>query len=281
MPDKPVADAAPSDSPCPNCGAELTAKYCGRCGQQRADGPPTVREFVRDAVDEVFSVDGKFFRSMYLLFTRPGFLTRELFNGRRVRYVRPLRLYLLCSVAMFAMMALTGERITLDRPGSPSSSTPASAEELNPQSGVTFDTLNDDQQRQMEDQIISGIPRMMFVMVPGFALVVMLVMRGSGRTYPQHLYFALHVHAFVFGMSALLLPLNLWGRSAEAVSALSRIALAVGYGVVALRTAYGVGWLSATLRLVVIVLGYFVWMVLTGLIVLMVFGWWATRIEAG
>ena len=110
---------APSQT-CRNCAAALTGPFCAECGQKAQAGPPTVREFLHDAVEEVFSVDGKFFRSVYLLFTRPGFLTRELFNGRRTRYVRPLRLYLICSVAMFGMMALTGERITLDRPEPPS-----------------------------------------------------------------------------------------------------------------------------------------------------------------
>jgi hypothetical protein len=267
---------------CRNCGAALTGPFCAACGQKAQTGPPTVREFLHDAVDEVFSVDGKFFRSIYLLFTRPGFLTRELFDGRRNRYVRPLRLYLICSVAMFGMMALTGERITLDRPAPPSSSVPAPGEERTPQFGVTSDMLTADEQRQMDEQVNNGIPRLMFLMVPGFALIVMLVMRRSGHTYPEHLYFALHVHAFVFGMSALLLPLNLWGRTAEAISALSRIALSLIYGVAALRTAYGVGWLSATVRLAVIAAAYVVWMILAGLLVVLVFlGWWATRVGVG
>jgi hypothetical protein len=278
----PVEEYEPSDPGCANCGARLTGLFCAACGQKVQAGPPTVREFVHDAVDEVFSVDGKFFRSIYFLFTRPGFLTRELFNGRRNRYVRPLRLYLICSVAMFGMMALTSERITIDRPAPPSSPAPASAEERTAQFGVTSEMLTDEEQRQMDEQINNGIPRLMFLMVPGFALIVMLVMRGSGRTYPQHLYFALHVHAFVFGMSALLLPLNLWGRTAEAVSALSRIALSLIYGVAALKTAYGVSWLSATLRLAIIASAYLAWMLLAGLLVVLVFlGWWATRVQAG
>ena len=37
----------------------------------------------------------------------------------------------------------------------------------------------------------------MFVLVPLFAALVMLRRRSSGHTYPQHLYFALHVHAAV------------------------------------------------------------------------------------
>jgi hypothetical protein len=275
-----MTDTVARSQTCLNCAAALTGPFCAACGQKAQAGPPTVRDFLHDAVDEVFSVDGKFVRSMYLLFTRPGFLTRELFNGRRHRYVRPLRLYLICSVAMFGVMTLTSEGVRLDRTERTASGVTVSTD--GPRLGVTDDMLTDAQRRDMEDQITNGLPRMMFVMVPGFALIVMLVMRRSGHTYPQHLYFALHVHAFVFGMSALLLPLNLWGSAAERVSALTRIALSLGYGVAALKTAYGLGWLSAGLRLAAIVLGYFLWMILAGLIVMAVFlGWWATRLDAG
>ena len=45
-------------------------------------------------------------------------------------------------------------------------------------------------------------PRAMFVLVPLFAGLVGLAARRSGRHYPEHLYFAMHVHAawFVAGI---------------------------------------------------------------------------------
>jgi hypothetical protein len=46
------------------------------------------------------------------------------------------------------------------------------------------------------------MPRMLFVLLPIFAGIVSLFYRG--RKYPEHLYFAIHLHAFVF--LALALP---------------------------------------------------------------------------
>jgi hypothetical protein len=46
---------------------------------------------------------------------------------------------------------------------------------------------------------------MLFVLLPLFALILALFYRG--RKYPEHLYFAIHLHAFIFlalGMSELL-----------------------------------------------------------------------------
>jgi uncharacterized protein DUF3667 len=68
-------------------------------------GPPTVREFLQEGFDELFSVDGRLVRSVQYLLLKLGFLTRELFGGRRQRYIRPLRLYL-TSVVAFAIIAL-------------------------------------------------------------------------------------------------------------------------------------------------------------------------------
>jgi hypothetical protein len=40
--------------------------------------------------------------------------------------------------------------------------------------------------------LVEWVPRAMFVLVPLFAGLVALMVRRSGRNYPQHLYFALH-----------------------------------------------------------------------------------------
>ena len=49
---------------------------------------------------------------------RPGFLTREYFAGRRRRYVRPARLFLVASVLLFAalriVVELRGRGVELD-----------------------------------------------------------------------------------------------------------------------------------------------------------------------
>ena len=44
--------------------------------------------------------------------------------------------------------------------------------------------------------ILKTMPRMLFALLPVFAGIVALFYRG--RKYPEHLYFAIHLHAFVF-----------------------------------------------------------------------------------
>jgi hypothetical protein len=47
--------------------------------------------------------------------------------------------------------------------------------------------------------LLEALPRMFFVLLPVFAGIVALFYHG--RKYPEHLYFAIHLHAFVFSRS--------------------------------------------------------------------------------
>lgn len=54
-----------------------------------------------DVLNEFLNWDSKFFATIALLIVKPWRLTNEFLAGRRVRYVHPLRLYLLASILFF------------------------------------------------------------------------------------------------------------------------------------------------------------------------------------
>ena len=61
---------------------------------------------MREATGRYFSLDGRMWRTLAALLFRPGFLTREYLQGRRRRYIRPARLFLVLSLALFAAIRL-------------------------------------------------------------------------------------------------------------------------------------------------------------------------------
>ncbi len=69
---------------------------------------PTARVFLREATGRYVSLDGRLWRTLAALLFRPGFLTREYFAGRRRRYIRPARLFLVLSLALFAAIRIFG-----------------------------------------------------------------------------------------------------------------------------------------------------------------------------
>jgi len=86
---------------CENCGAPLSGRFCAQCGQAAINYRRSFRHIFVDLLDEFLNWDSKFFATIGLLLVRPWKLTNEFLSGRRVRYVHPLRLYLLASIVFF------------------------------------------------------------------------------------------------------------------------------------------------------------------------------------
>src|SRR5437868_15097853 len=86
---------------CENCGAPMAGPFCAKCGQHAVDYRRSFRYVVLDVLDSFLSWDSKFFATIGWLIARPWHLTNEFLAGRRVRYVHPLRLYLLVSILFF------------------------------------------------------------------------------------------------------------------------------------------------------------------------------------
>jgi len=86
---------------CENCGAQLEGHWCGQCGQAAVDYRRSFRHVVVDVLDSFLNWDSKFFTTIALLIVKPWRLTNEFLAGKRVRYVHPLRLYLLASILFF------------------------------------------------------------------------------------------------------------------------------------------------------------------------------------
>ncbi len=106
---------------CRNCGLSLKGQYCSGCGQRARVRMITVWELLRDLFGDVFELDSRLWRSLVPLLFKPGFLTREYLEGRRVRYMPPFRMYLVLSVLFFLLVSLfsdaDGIRFTSDEDG--------------------------------------------------------------------------------------------------------------------------------------------------------------------
>jgi hypothetical protein len=100
-----------TDLACRNCGTQAPLKFCPECGQETALHPPTLREFLHEFVGHYVALEGTLWRTLALLLARPGRLTREYLDGRRRRYVLPLRLYLTASFVFFLVLKLVAASV--------------------------------------------------------------------------------------------------------------------------------------------------------------------------
>ena len=93
---------------CPNCSTLIAGKFCQGCSQPAHLHVPSAREFLHEFIAHYVALEGKLWKSVALLLFRPGRLTRDYIEGKRVRYVEPLRLYLSFSIIFFAIFKLGG-----------------------------------------------------------------------------------------------------------------------------------------------------------------------------
>lgn len=104
-----------SESPtkaCRNCGTSLSLNpppnWCPHCGQETQLHPPTLREFLHEFIGHYVALEGTLWRTLRSLLLQPGHLTREYLDGRRRRYLPPLRLYLSASFIFFLVVKVAG-----------------------------------------------------------------------------------------------------------------------------------------------------------------------------
>jgi len=91
---------------CMNCGDKLTGKYCSVCGQKNTVLRVSTWYLITDFLDEFVTPSSKLYKTLLYLIFRPGLLTKEYNAGRRVKYIRPLRLYIMFSVVYFFTLSL-------------------------------------------------------------------------------------------------------------------------------------------------------------------------------
>ena len=262
---------------CLNCGRPLSGPFCAACGQRDIPPYPSVRELAVDAVSEFSGWDGRLAATLRALVRHPGLLTHDFLEGRRARYISPLRLYLTASVVYF-LIAAAAPNLTL-RAGNvslggisigvtatPKAGAPSRPERVanaageavqneRPLTAAERDAALKDiasapavlrplLRRAVDDPggfkrgLLQTMPRMLFVLLPIFAGIVALFYRG--RKYPEHLYFAIHLHAFVFLALAVTELVKFTGLPAlvGAASAVAVIWIPI-YATLAFRRVYG------------------------------------------
>jgi hypothetical protein len=87
--------------PCLNCQTVLEGAFCHVCGQSADDFQRPIGKLIIEAFGDTFAFDGRLWRTLPKLVFRPGRLTKDYIEGKRVRYVPPFRMYLLSGILFF------------------------------------------------------------------------------------------------------------------------------------------------------------------------------------
>ncbi len=88
---------------CLNCGTIVQGQYCQNCGQENVEPHETFWHMVTHFFYDITHFDSSFFHSLRYLLFKPGFLSKEYVNGRRVKYLHPIRMYVFTSAIFFLL----------------------------------------------------------------------------------------------------------------------------------------------------------------------------------
>lgn len=254
-----AAQQEASETCCPNCESPAHGIYCASCGQRLSSLHIPVRVFVADALRRMFGLDSRTLQTLYLLVCRPGLLTQHYLEGKRARYIAPLRLYLFISFVTFLLLAVTPdpERTTLQIGGADSTFTEADVPEEGQDSVVSREGSKsegvpefirpavEDPDRMMEI-FRRRLPWVYFIVMPTFAGVLQLLYRRREAFYVPHLIFTLHAYTAAFLMYA-------FGRGLDALLGLDWLARIAIVGMIchlfwSLRRVYREGRLRTVLK---------------------------------
>lgn len=135
-----ATDYKPPIRYCRNCHKQLPGEvaYCPHCGQKNTDGRVPALHVLRDKLSAVLNLDSRTLRTFGALII-PGKLTEAYFKGRHKCYVSSIRLFLVASVLL---IALVGYLVNRGLDGQLDSFTPGEDKKWHhQQSVIQLDTL--------------------------------------------------------------------------------------------------------------------------------------------
>ncbi|MDX2225205.1 MAG: DUF3667 domain-containing protein [Rhodospirillaceae bacterium] len=96
-----------TEQTCLNCGTSLAGKYCAACGQGDQDLRRPFWALAADYIEGNFSIDSKMWRTLGLMAVAPGAVARRHLDGKRVRYINPVKFYAIVTIIFFVILGLS------------------------------------------------------------------------------------------------------------------------------------------------------------------------------
>lgn len=207
-----MSNEAPATKHCADCGAVVTGKFCSECGQLYGIEQEGLRQaiFVDSSSGER---QNRVLKTLIKLITDPGGLINEFIQGRRTRYIRPVRLYVFLAGIYFLMWAY------LEPAPVPPNLVETMQETVKPREldAARFEA-------RYQSAINTVMPLAVAASLPALMLVLKLMYRR--RSWHDHFVTILYFSALQWSVGIVTLPLaliNMW------ISSVPTILVIVGY----------------------------------------------------
>ena len=91
---------------CTNCGhpLDMSDRFCPNCSQANSTKKLSIKDFFDEFFASLVSYDSKLLKTLSALLLKPGKITRDYIDGKRVSYTNPFRFLLSLSIIYFLML---------------------------------------------------------------------------------------------------------------------------------------------------------------------------------
>jgi len=259
---------------CLNCGhlLDISDKYCPNCSQANSTKKIVLKDFIDEFFSSLINYDSKLLKTLYTLLTKPGTITKDYINGKRVSYTNPFR-FLLSLAFLYLLMATYNNAFSsldeLNLKEKIEKTGPLSYRIRQRDSIKTFEEAQEKygahktwknklafnsskstlrviaQPGRWLSDTMTKLPFVVFLFLPLFTVFIFVAYIRKNYTYTDHLVFSFHNQSLLF----ILLIISWIIDSFFGVNSVGIFLLIFGiYLYMAMRRFYGQGWFKTIIK---------------------------------
>lgn len=182
---------------CPSCKHNFKGRFCPNCGEKITNKNYSFKEFLSNVLEGFYNFDTKFFKSLKLLIVKPGFLTSEFLQGRRVNYLKPFQLFLIINIVMVFFSSLfLAENLLVSSYRTHTNMMFYSnfAVNLTEHAHIERGVEKEEYVKQFNNRLNNYSQTLIFILIPLFAIFMKMLFLD--RYYFEHLIYSTHLLAY-------------------------------------------------------------------------------------
>lgn len=194
---------------CKSCQNEFYGNYCNVCGEKvLVEEDRSFKHWLANFSITSAIADNKFFKTLKFIILKPGFLSREYVEGKRVNYMRPMQLFVVLNVIYFLFPLVQLFNTSLNTQMHLRTHSPLVRKMVNEKlnsEGYSYQGYS-----LMYNEKSTGLAKLLVILFVACAAVPLsLIFWKRGRYFTDHFTLSVELAIFNLAMNALLLSLFL------------------------------------------------------------------------
>jgi Protein of unknown function (DUF3667) len=192
---------------CKVCNNMFKGRYCNICGEKVTEPyERSIIHFLDNLLNAFTFLDGKFLRSLKLLIFRPGQLSRDIADGKRVPYMKMVSLFFVANFFYFLFPVFDSYNSSLYTQLNSLGSHSVRAKEI-VRKKLEKDKIDiKNFQKEYQNQSTNLSKLLIVLLVFAFTIVLMAINYSKQNFFFDHLLFSLEFYSFNLIFNSVLLP---------------------------------------------------------------------------